>query len=77
MFLQMRKHVFAYAKTKTQINEHNSAVGKRLCFRYIKSSINLLSDSEISSLQPSSMARFVSDLVGNPEDRFSHDAADT
>ena len=50
---------------------------QRLCFRYTDSAIPLLSKSEISSLQPSlcgCTAWFVWDLVGNPEDRFSHEA---
>ena len=39
----LKKHdFFTYAKTKTQI--------KRLCFRYLDSTIPLLSKSEISSL---------------------------
>ena len=46
-----------------------------LCFSYIDSTIPLLSKSEISSLAIfcGSAERFVSNLVGNPEDRFSHD----
>ena len=40
------------------------------------SAILLLSKSEISILEPSGCtARFVSDLVVNPEDRFSHNEA--
>ena len=42
------------------------------------STIPLLPKSEISSLLPSSVAvqiGFLSDLVGNPKDRFSHDTA--
>ena len=50
---------------------------QRLCFRYTDSTIPLLPKSEILSFYPSSVttARFLSDLVGNPEDRFSHDEA--
>ena len=41
--------------------------------RYTDSTIPLLLKSKISSLLLSSVTgRFVSDLVGNPEDRFSH-----
>ena len=49
-----------------------------LCFRIIDSTIPLLPKSEISSLYPSSVAVyswFVSDLVGHPKDRLSHDLA--
>ena len=57
------------------------AADKRLRFRYIDRKIPLLSKSEISSrdlamhLHGGCTARFVSDLVGNPEDRFSRDEA--
>ena len=53
----MRKPTFAYAKTKTQMSfalttKLISAFG----FRYIESTIPLLSESEISSLYASSVA---------------------
>ena len=54
------------------------AADQRLCFRYTDSTIPLLSKSEISSLKASSVVvqpGFVLDLVGNPEDRFSHNEA--
>ena len=44
------------------------AADQRLCFRYIDTTIPLLPKSTIS-------ARFVSDLVGNPDDRLSRDEA--
>ena len=44
---------------------------QRLCFRYIDSTIPLLSKSGISSLQPSSVAV----QPGNPGDEFSLDVA--
>ena len=47
----------------------------RLCFHYTDSTIPLLSTPEISkplAIFCSCTARFVSDLVGNPKDRFSH-----
>ena len=45
----------------------NCEADQHLCFRYMDSTIPLLSKSKISRLQPSSVtvARFVSDLVGN------------
>ena len=59
----MRKtFFFSYAKTKTQIVVHaklirgNREADQRLCFHYTESTIPLLPKSEISSLQPSSVA---------------------
>ena len=51
---------------------------QRLCFRYMDSTISLLPKSKI--FKPLAIfcgctAWFVSDLVGNPEDRFSHNEA--
>ena len=43
-----------------------------LCFRHIDSTVSLLLKSEI--LFCGCADRFVSDLFGSPEDRFSHDA---
>ena len=46
----------------------NRAADQRLCLHCIASTIHLLSTSDI----PSSLAiQLMSDLVGNPEDRFS------
>ena len=69
--------LFAYAKTKAQIS--CAVTVQRLCFRYIDSSILLLSKSKISCLDLAMFggctARFVSDMVGIPEYyRFSHEA---
>ena len=46
---------------------------QRLCFRYIDSTIPL--HSKPLAIFCGCTARFVSDLVGNPEDRFSHNKA--
>ena len=51
----------------------NREADQRLCFRYTDRTIPLLPKSEISSCGCS--AWFVSDLVGNPEGRFSHNEA--
>ena len=56
----------------------NRAADQRLCFCYIDSTFPLLPKSKI--FKPVAIfcgctARFVSDLVGNPEDRFSRDRA--
>ena len=55
----------------------NKGADQCLCFRYMDSTIPLLLKYEFSSIYPSSedADRFVSDLVGNPEDRFSRVAA--
>ena len=50
----------------------NRTTDQRLCFRYTDTTIPLLSKSKISTFFCGCTARFVSDLVGNPEDRFSH-----
>ena len=57
-------------KTKAQISSAN----QRLCFRYIDSTIPLLSKSNFKPLAIfcDCTVWFVSDFVGNPEDRFSH-----
>ena len=46
-----------------------------LCFRYIDSTISLL--SKPLAIFYGCTAKFVLDLVGNPEDRFSHNEAHT
>ena len=56
----------------------NREADQRLCFRYLDSTIPLLLKSEISSFYPDSVTvqpDFGSDLLGNPEDRFSRVAA--
>ena len=56
----------------------NREADQRLCFRYTDNTIPLLPKSEFSSQQAifcGCTARFVPDLVGNPEDRFSHNEA--
>ena len=67
----MRKSAFCICENK------DCAADQRLCFRYMDCTISLLSKSEIKHLAIfcRSKAWFVSDLDGNPEDRFSCDAA--
>ena len=48
---------------------------QHLCFRYTDSTIPLL--PKPLTIFCESTARFVSDLIGNPEDRFSHNEAHT
>ena len=74
----MRKVAFCICENKgaDQLRGNREA-DQRLCFRYTDSTIPLLPNCEISSLQPSSVAvqPGLSDLVGNPEDRFSYNEA--
>ena len=86
--VELRCHataLIAYVRTRcrsaVQLDQlcSNRAADQRLCFCYIDSTIPLLPKSKISIIQPT----FVTvqpglcylDLVGNPEDMFSHDAA--
>ena len=74
----MRKPAFCICENKGADQLHsNHTADQRLCFHYIASTINLLPKSKISSLAIfcGSSAWFMSDQVGYPEDRFSHDTA--
>ena len=56
----------------------NREADQRLCFRYVDSTIPLIPkirNFESLAVLCGSIAWFVSDLVGNPEDRFSHNEA--
>ena len=70
----MRKSAFCICENKDADQlRGNREADQRLCFRYTDSTIPLLPKSEI--FRPLAIfcgctARFVSDLVGNPEDRF-------
>ena len=70
----MRKQAFCLCENKgaDQLRGNREA-DQRLCFRYADSTIPLLLKSESSSIQPPSAD--VSDLGGNPEDRFSQNEA--
>ena len=75
----VRKPAFSICENKDADQlRGNREADQRLCFRYMDSTILLLFKSEISS--PPAIfccctARFVWDLVGNTEDRFSHNEA--
>ena len=77
----MRKPAFCICENKDADQlRGNREADQRLRFRYTDSTIPLLPKSKISSFLPSSVAvqpLFVWDLVGNPEDRFSHNEAHT
>ena len=75
----MRKPAFCICENKDadQLRGNHEA-DQRLFFRYTETTIPLLPKSEISSMYPSSMAvqpGLCGNLVGNPEDRFSHNEA--
>ena len=76
----MRKTAFCICENKDadQLCSNREA-DQCLCFRYTDSTIPLL-PKFIRNFKPLAIlcgcaARFVSDLVGNPEDRFSHNEA--
>ena len=75
----MRKPFFCICENKDAVQlRSNCAADQRLCFRYTDTTIPLL--SKIRNFKPLSIfcdctAWFVSDLVGNSEDRFSHKEA--
>ena len=72
--LVMRKPAFCICENKDADHlRGNREADQRLCFRYTDSTIPLLPKYEISEPQAilcGCTARFVWDLVGNPEDRF-------
>ena len=75
----MRKPAFCICENKdAEQLRGNREADQRLCFRYTDSTIPFT--FEIRNFKPLDIfcicaARFVSDLVGNPEDRFSPDEA--
>ena len=75
----MRKPDFCIYKNKAADQLHsNCTADQRLCFHYTDSTIPILPKSNF--FKPLAnfcdcTALFMSDLVGNPEDRFSEDAA--
>ena len=74
----MRKPDFCNAKTKTQISFTVTAklISAFVFATRIVQSLYLLNPKfQASSILSDCNARFVSDLVGNPEDRFSHNEA--
>ena len=74
----MRKPAFCICENRDADQlRGNREADQCLCFRYLDSTIPLLPKSEMLSLWPSLWlySRFVTDLVGNPEARFSHNKA--
>ena len=75
MSLIMRKTAFCICEDKAADQlRGNRQADQGLCFCYIASTIPLLPKYIISSLCACT-ARFVSDQIRNPEDRFSHNEA--
>ena len=72
----MRKPVFRICENKDadQLRGNHEA-DQRLRFRYTVSTIPLLPKFKPLAIFCGCTAWFVSDLVGNPEDRFSHNKA--
>ena len=73
----MRKPAFCICENKGADQLHvNHAANQRLCFRYIESKVQSLYFRNLKALAIfcGCTVRFVSDLVGNPKDRFSRDA---
>ena len=75
----MRKPAFCICEKKDADQLRGSReADQRLCFRYTDSKIPLLRKSEnfkLLAILCGYAAQFVSDLVGNPEDRFSQNEA--
>ena len=78
----MRKSAFCICENNADQLTGNRKADQLLCFCYKDRKIPLLPKSKTSGLEPSSVAvqpslysTVVSDLVGNPEDRFSHNEA--
>ena len=70
----MRKPGVCICKSKGEDQlRSDSTADQHLSFRYIDCAIPLISKSQISSC--GCTAWFVTDLVGNHKDKFSHDAA--
>ena len=66
----MRKPAFYICENKDADQlRSNCAADQRLCFRYMDSAIPLL--SKTLAIFGGCTSRFVSDLVGNPEEVFS------
>ena len=75
----MRKPDFCICENKDADQlRGNLEADQRLCFRYTDSTIPLLPkirNFKHLAILCGCTARFVLDLVGNPEDRFSHNEA--
>ena len=78
MSLVVRKPAFCICENKKADSLHsNCAADQRLCFRYryYNPPTSVIQFFKPLAIFCCCTARFVSDLVGNPEDRFSHNQA--
>ena len=72
----MRKPAFCICENKDADQlRGNRKADQCLCFHYMDSANPLLPNFKPLAIFSDCTARFVSDLVGNPEDRFSHNEA--
>ena len=72
----MRKPAFCICENKDADQlRGNREADQRLCFRYIDSIIPLVPNFEPPAIFCDCTDWFVSDLVGNPKDRFSQNEA--
>ena len=72
----MRQLAFCICENKDADQLHgNREADQCLCFRYTDSTIPLLPNFKPLGIFSGCTALFVSDLVGNPENWFSHDTA--
>ena len=78
MSLDVRNQAFCISENKKADSlRSNCAADQRLCFRYryYNPPTSLIQFFKPLAIFCCCTARFVSDLVGNPEDRFSHNQA--
>ena len=72
----MRKPAFCICKNKDADQlRGNRKADQRLCFRYTDPSTFLIRNFKPLAIFSGCTTRFVSDVVGNPEDRFSQNDA--
>ena len=72
----MRKPAFCICENKDADQlRGNREADQHFCFRFTDSTIPLLPKAEIPCIFCGCTAWCMSDLVGNPEDRFSHNEA--
>ena len=72
----MRKHDFCISDNKDADQlRSNCKTDQRLCFRYIDLSTYYIQNFKPLAILCGCTTWYVSDLVGNPKDRFSRNAA--
>ena len=71
----MRKHTFCISLNKSADQEYTITIHLNSAFNYIPPSSIPKSEISCLAIVCACTARFVSDLAGIPDDRFSHDTA--